>query len=100
MLVSAYKMKVTITDPNTEVDMFSSLSIILHCKFYYDKSINSLGYYVEIEGKEFLQERYILGYFNLLSERQQIKWIENWARNYWDGKDDTWTIKTLEIEKE
>lgn len=99
MLVSTYKMKVTITDPNTEVGMFSSLSVILHCKFYYDKAVNSLGYYVEIEGKEFLQERYILGYHNLLSEQQLIKWLENWARNYWDGKDDTWVIKTLEIER-
>lgn len=99
MLVSVYKMKVTITDPNTEVDMFSCLNIILHCKFYYDKAINSLGYYVEIEGKEFLQERYYLGYDRPLTIHQQIKWLENWAKNYWDGKDDTWAIKALKIER-
>ena len=100
MLCISYKMKVTITNPNTEFGMFSGLTIILHCKFYYDNEINSLGYYVEIEGKEFLQERYVLGYSSLLSEQDQIKWLEKWARNYWDGKGDTWTVKTIEIEEE
>lgn len=100
MFVSAYKMKVTITDPNTEFGMFSGLSIILHCKFYYDKSIDSVGYYVEIEGENFLQDRYILGHFDILNEHQQIEWIEKWVKNYWNGEGDTWVIKTLEIERE
>lgn len=94
MFVSAYKMKVTITNPNTED------SIILHCKFYYDKSIDSVGYYVEIDGKEFLREMHVLGHFDILNVHQQIEFLEKWAKNYWNGKDDTWTIKTLEIEKE
>lgn len=100
MFISFYKMKVVITDPNTEVGMFSCLSIILHCKFYYDNSIDSAGFYVEIEGKEFLRERYILGYFDIMNVLQQIDWLEKWAKNYWNGKDDTWIIKSLEIEKE
>lgn len=91
MFISSYKMK---------VGMFSCLSIILHCKFYYDNSIDSAGFYVEIEGKEFLRERYILGYFDIMNELQQIDWLEKWAKNYWNGKDDTWIIKSLEIEKE
>lgn len=101
-LTSAYKMKVTITDPNTEEGMFSGLSIMLHCKFYYNSDLRcgDTGYYVEIEGKEFLQERYVLGYLNLLSEYQQIKWLEKWAKNYWNGKGDNWIVKTIEIEKE
>ena len=94
MFVSAYKMKVAITNPNTED------SIILHCKFYYDKSIDSVGYYVEIEGKEFPREMYVLGHFDILNVYQQIEFLEKWAKNYWNGEDDTWTIKTLEIEKE
>lgn len=95
-------MKVAIIDPNTDVDMFSGLSIILHCKFYYNSDLRcgSGGYYVTIRGDEFLEKRFYLDYDKVLSEYQHIKWLENWARNYWDGKGDTWTIKTLEIEKE
>ena len=101
-LAGTYKMKLSITDPNTEVDMYSCLYLILHCKWYFNADLHcgDYGYYVTIKGNEFAEERYHLGYDRPLTIHQQIKWLEKWARNYWDGKGDTWVIKTLEIEKE
>lgn len=94
-------MKLSITNPNTEVDMYSCLYLILNCRWYFNADLHcgDYGYYVTIKGNEFAEKRYHLGYDRPLSMYQQIKWLENWALNYWDGKDNTWIIKKLEIER-
>lgn len=101
-LTSAYKMNVTITDPNAEVDMCSGLYFILHCEWYFNSDLHcgDYGYYVIIKCNEFAEERYHLGYDRPLTIHQQIKWLEKWAKNYWNGKGDNWIVKTIEIEKE
>ena len=43
-----YKMKVTITDPCTKENMFSSLNFILDCKFTHNPEQYGNGYYVMI----------------------------------------------------
>lgn len=100
--VSAYKIKVLITDSNTEVGMYSGLYLILNCKWYFnaDPRCGDYGYYVIIKANEFAEEKYFLGYDRPLTTHQQLKWLENWVKNYWNGKGDVWIVKTLEIEKE
>ena len=52
-----YKMKVTITDPNTKDGMFSSLYFTLDCNFVYDPKQYGNGYYVSLENKNFYPQK-------------------------------------------
>lgn len=44
--VSAYKMNVTITDPNTEVGMCSGLHFILHCEWYFNSDLHCGDFWI------------------------------------------------------
>ncbi len=94
-----YKMKVTITDPNTKEGMFSSLYFALDCKFYCNPEQYGNGYYVTIKSKEFYQQVIDLRYNKSFDRNNKTKWLEEWARNYWSGKNGAWVIKTLDIIK-
>lgn len=94
-----YKMKVTITDPNTEEGMFSSLYFALDCHFVCNPEQYGNGYYVIIKSKEFYQQVIDLRYDKSFDRDNKAKWLEEWAKNYWSGKNGAWTIKTLDIIK-
>lgn len=94
-----YKMKVTITDPNTKEGLFSSLNFDLDCNFVYDPEQYGNGYYVSIAGKEFYRQVIDLRYDKSFDRYNKAKWLEEWAKNYWSGKNGAWAIKTLEIIK-
>lgn len=94
-----YKMKVTITDPDTKDGMFSSLYFALDCKFVYNPEQYGNGYYVSIKCKEFYKQIIDLRYDKTFDRNNKEKWLENWARNYWSGKNGAWAIRTLEIIK-
>ena len=92
-----YKMKVTITDPNTKRGMISELYFNLDCNFVYDSKQYGNGHYVSISGKEFYKQIIDLRYDKTFDRNNKDKWLEKWARNYWTGKDGAWAIKHLEI---
>lgn len=96
-----YSMKVRLTDPNTPEGMISELFFDLMCEFVYDKDQYGNGHYVAIKGKEmpFGKEVIDLRYDTSFDRNNKGEWLENWARNYWSGKNGAWAIKTLEITK-
>jgi hypothetical protein len=95
-----YKMKVQITDPETPKEMFSEMVFNLDCYFIYDEEQYGNGHYVNItNGKEF--QNYIdLRYDKTFNRNKKAEWLEQWARNYWSGKNGAWIIKSLEITKQ
>lgn len=92
-----YKMKVTITDPRTEENMFSSLNFHLDCKFTYNPEQYGNGYCVTITGNNFSGQWIDLRYDKSFDPQNKAKWLEKWAKNYWSGKNGAWAIKALEI---
>lgn len=92
-------MKATITDPNTEQGMTSNLFFDLDCVFAFDENQYGNGHYVSICGKEFYKQIIDLRYDQSFDRNNKEKWLENWARSYWSGKNGAWTIKSLEITK-
>lgn len=95
-----YKMKVIITNPDTEKGMFSSLCFDLDCKFRYNPEQYGNGYSVSIAGKEFYQQIIDLRYDKSFDRHNKAKWLEEWAKSYWSGKNGAWAIKTLEKVKD
>lgn len=107
-IIMIYKMKVTITDPHTEENMFSSLNFNLDCKFTYNPEQYGNGYYVTITSNKFFchgtdlriyGQGFDLRYDKSFDRNNKAKWLEEWAKNYWNGKNGAWAIKTLEIIK-
>lgn len=94
-----YEMNVRITDPNTPDGMTSELSFNLTCSFAYDEEQYGNGHYLVIKGKGFSPQHIDLRYDTSFKRDKKEKWLENWARNYWSGKNGAWAIKSLEITK-
>lgn len=94
-----YKMKVSITDPNTPKGMTSELFFSLDCHFDYDEEQYGNGHYVCIAGKDFYRQVIDLRYDTEFDRNQKEKWLKQWAKKYWSGKNGAWAIKNLEITK-
>lgn len=94
-----YKMNVMIKDPQTAEGMTSGLFFELTCYFVYDEEQYGNGHYLSIEGKGFSPQHFDLRYDKSFRRNEKEKWLENWARNYWSGKNGAWAIESLEIIK-
>lgn len=94
-----YEMKIRITDPNTPKGMTSELCFKLKCTFVYDAEQYGNGFFVDIESKNFESKFFDLRYDRSFRKSEKEKWLENWARNYWNGKNGAWGIKSLEIKE-
>ena len=94
-----FKMKVTITDPETPKGMVSELQFDLECHFVHDTNQYGNGHYVSIAGKEMPFGRVVidLRYDSSFDRNNKKQWLEAWARNYWTGKNGAWAIKSLVI---
>lgn len=90
-----YEMKVRITNPNTQEEMYYKLE----CYFVYDKEQYGNGFFLSIEGKGFSPQDFDLRYDRSFRKSEKEKWLENWARNYWSGENGAWAVKSLEITK-
>ena len=95
--IMGYKMKVIIEDPNTEEGMSSGLFFTLNCDFCYDEEQYGNGYYVSISGKDFSPEYLDIRYDRSFNRSNKSKWLEEWARNYWSGKNGAWIVKKIDI---
>lgn len=91
-----YLMKVNLIDPNTKKSMYN---LELICDFYYDPEQYGNGHYVSIKGKEFYPLSYDLRYDSSFDRNNKPKWLEEWAKGYWTGKNGSWKIKSLSIEE-
>ena len=94
-----YKMTVRITDPKTKAGMMSELLFKLDCYFHYDEEQYGNGHYVTIDAENFNTQYIDLRYDRTFRRNEKEKWLEQWARNYWTGKNSAWAIKSLEIAK-
>lgn len=94
-----YKMNVKITNPETPKGMISELYFEIDCNFVYDAEQYGNGYYVSLKGKEFYKQVIDLRYDGSFNRNEKEKWLENWAKSYWTGKNGAWAIKSLEISK-
>lgn len=93
-----YKMKVTITDPNTKEGMYSALYFELDVNFVYKPE--ECEYTVIIQGKCFDKQKIIIKYNDKdFDQNNKFQWLEEWAKNYWSGEQNQWEIKALEIIK-
>ena len=94
-----YRMKVTITDPNTPKGMMSELFFDLNCHFVFDEEQYGNGHYVSIKSDNFFPECIDLRYDKTFDRNKKEEWLEAWARTYWSGKNGAWAVKTIEITK-
>lgn len=51
------------------------------------------------KAKNFESKFFDLRYDRSFRKSEKEKWLENWARNYWNGKNGAWGIKSLEIKE-
>lgn len=94
-----YQINVTITDPETPKEMYSGLTFNLEAVFFYDEEQYGNGHYLSIYGKGFSEQHYDIRYDTSFRRNEKAKYLEQWARNYWSGKNGAWVIKSLEIVK-
>ena len=92
-------MKVVITDPDTKEGMTSGLFFDIDCYFIYDEEQYGNKHYVYLKNGEGFEHYIDLRYDASFRSDRKEEWLENWARNYWSGKNGAWSIKTLEIIK-
>lgn len=95
--IMGYEMKVIIENPNIEEGMSSGLFFTLNCYFCYDEDQYGNGHYVSIEGKDFCSQYLDIRYDKSFNRNNKSKWLEEWARNYWSGKNGAWIVKKIDI---
>ena len=95
-----YKIKVIITNPNTEKDMVSELLFELDCRFHYYPDGYGKKTWLSITSEDGrFNNNYDLQYDQNFHRDKKEEFLEYWARNYWTGENGAWTIKSLEIIK-
>ena len=90
-----YKMKVTIKDPQ----MKERKQLMFTCYFMHDPDTYGNGYHVNImpDRKEYGKHCYDLRYDKTFNRENPLKWLIEWAYNYWSGENGAWEVNTLEI---
>lgn len=96
---SNYKMTVEIYDPNSPVEMFSSLSLYLFCDVFCDPKDFGNGCYISIRGDDFSNTVFDVRYDKSFNINEPDLWLKNWAKNYWNGSFGAWSLKRLQISK-
>lgn len=86
-------MNVTITKEGKEK------TYNLDCVFFYDAEQYGNKHWLSItDDKDF--DKYLdIRYDTSFRSNAKEKYLEEWARNYWCGKNGAWSIKSLEIIK-
>ena len=95
-----YRMTVTIIDP-----LPKNAPMVQHlryrCSFYYDPEQYGNGFYLSIKNDHGGYFQGIdLRYDRSFKKSEKEKWLEQWVKNYWNGKNGAWLIKNIEIIKE
>ena len=86
-----YGMKVIIFKDENEKEY------ALDCWFSYDEEQYGNGYCVSIEGKDFYPQYLDIRYDRSFNKSNKSKWLEEWVRGYWSGKNGAWSIKEIDI---
>ena len=94
-----YKMSVEIYDPKVPVGMFSGLWLYLFCEVFCDPNDFGNGCYVSIHGEAFSKHVFDVRYDKSFNINDPDVWFKKWAKNYWNGCNGAWKIKSLQILK-
>lgn len=94
-----YKMKVVLSITNAPKGFQNEKVFKMECSFFYDKEQFGNGYFLTIESENFETKYFDLRYDCSFKKSEKEKWLKDWAKNYWNGKNGAWTVKTLEIIK-
>lgn len=94
-----YKMIVDIYDPNTPDDMWSGLRLYLFCDVFYDPDDYGNGCYLFVRGNDFERQVFDVRYDKSFHIKKADVWFREWAKNYWNGRYGSWSIKRLQISK-
>ena len=86
-----YKMKVTITKDGNEK------TYDLDCVFFYEAEQYGNKHYLHIFGNEFYEKWLDIRYDTSFRRNEKAKYLEEWARSYWSGKNGAWSIKEIDI---
>jgi hypothetical protein len=95
------KMTVKIVSPNTSTGLLVEKCLKYCCTFYYDSEQYGNGFYLTItneHGDYF--HGFDLRYDRTFKKAEKKKWLEKWAKNYWNGENGAWLFKSLEITEE
>ena len=94
-----YKMTVEIFDPENPVGMFSDLKLYFLCEVFCNPDDFGNGCYVSIRGEGYSKYVYDVRYDKSFNIDEIDIWLKNWAKNYWNGCNGAWKIKSLQILK-
>lgn len=94
-----YKMTVDIYDPDTPVGVSSGLRFYLFCDVFCDLNDFGNGCYVTIRGEGFSKIVYDVRYDKTFNIDEPDVWLKDWAKNYWSGRNGSWSVKSLQILK-
>lgn len=96
-----YRMTVIITDTNAPKGIPKMKHLRYRCSFHYDSEQYGNGFYLSIKNEYGDYFHCIdLRYDRSFKKSEKEKWLEQWAKNYWNGKNGAWLIKSIEIIKE
>ena len=92
-----YTMEVLIVEPESREGMSRGRLYRLDCNFIYDKEQYGNGYYVSIGGKDFSSQYLDIRYDRSFNRSNKSKWLKEWAKSYWSGKNGAWIVKKIDI---
>lgn len=92
-----YTMNVKITNPEPYEGMENEIQMSLDCCFCYDENQYGNGHYVSIKGQQFYPQYIDLRYDQSFDRNNKEKWLEEWAKNYWSGKNGSYSVESLTI---
>lgn len=97
MSAMKYIVDVEITRGTAPEGLPSEISFQLYCEFFCNESDYGNGYHVSIEGKGFNDLYYDIRYDRDFDPKYKAEWLEQWARNFWHGKNGAWAVKDLKV---
>jgi len=94
-----YTMKVKLTDPKTAEGMMSELFFTMDWEFAYNEDDYGNGHHALVKSEAFPTTAYDLRYDNTFHRNKKEEWLVSWAKNYWNGKNGAWAVKSVEVTK-
>ena len=94
-----YVMNVTIYNPEPYEGLDAEITLELVCHFHYDENQYGNGHYVSICGKGFNAQYLDIRYDASFRRNEKAKYLEEWARSYWSGKNGGYAVKEITIKE-
>ena len=90
-----YTMNVTIVKPNEE----ETMSFEMSWEFAYNEDDYGNGHHALVKSEAFPTTAYDLRYDTSFNRNKKEEWLVRWAKNYWNGENGAWAVKSVEVTK-